>query len=189
MKNKIAVLFFLSVFFAPFAVNAGPLCAFTGSNFNQNADQQPSPTANQHMGQVDYVLCGRFKCPGYVLLSNYQAGNAQAWMDSHGALIRVNPSFMNGEVSKYGELATIGILAHELGHLIDFSSRHGNIPQHDREAKADEYAGCAFALAGNPKSDLTPLARSLSAMGNSPGYPTGKQRVQLISAGYDRCRQ
>jgi len=111
-----------------------------------------------------------------------------AWMDWNGTQIRFNPSFINGQVAKYGELATIEILAHELGYLIDFSNRPGNNPQSDREARADENAGCVFALASNPKSDLNPLARSLTEMGSSLGYPTAQQRVGLISTGYDKCK-
>lgn len=187
MKN-IASAILATILVWPSLSVAGPLCALASPHFNPMTDQKPSPKAMQQMGAVNHVLCSKHRCPGYRLLSNVQAGNAMAMMSWNSAEIRYNPIFMGDVVQKFGDLATIGILAHELGHLIDFANNPGQIPQAQREATADEYAGCAFALAGNPLNDLSALAATLHAMGASPGYPTPKQRVQLLEIGYNKCK-
>ncbi|MEP0393449.1 MAG: hypothetical protein ABJ205_12605 [Erythrobacter sp.] len=106
-----------------------------------------------------------------------------------GYVIRYNPEFMNSVLGRHGSGATTAILAHELGHIIDFARRPPQleISRADREATADQYAGCAFALAGAGRSNLLPMARTLHEMGASPGYPTPSQRIALVLNGYDSC--
>ncbi len=169
MKRLIAAVV-MSVLAAPASVYAGPLCALASGNYGARADQQPSQFASRQMSDAHAVLCssGRFFCPPYSFFQNHTAGNAQAFLGPSGG--------------------QVGILAHELGHLIDFSQNRGQVSQYFREAAADEYAGCAFALAGAPPSALTALQSTLFAMGSSPGYPNSQQRAGLIASGYQKCR-
>ena len=170
-------------------VHAGPLCGLSRGSYGANTDQLPSPLANQQMAEANAVLCGRFRCPPYNFYRNSTAGNAQAYMDSFGAQIRYQPQFMTGVLNKYGPQATIGILAHELGHLIDYSSNFSSsVSRYTREATADEYAGCAFALAGAPPQAFKALQDTLFSMGSSPGYPNNQKRAELIRSGYNKCR-
>ena len=182
------LLFFLIVLFTAQFSYAGPLCALAPAGHNTGADQYPSPFANQQMSAVNNFLCSKFGCPPYLLLKNDTLQNAMASANQAGYQIRYSSSFMNQTVQSFGNYATIGILAHELGHIIDFAQQPQQIPQAQREATADRYAGCAFALAGHPESDLQGLANSLHAIGPSPGYPTPAQRVQLVRSGYHECK-
>ena len=167
---------------------AGPLCALAPAGHNPRLDQPASRFAADQMRLVSNFLCGRFRCPQFSFHQNPTIQNAMAWSDQTDSIIRYNAGFMNRTARSYGNFAAIGIFAHELGHIIDFSQNQGQIPQPQREATADRYAGCVFALAGHPESDLLSLARSLHAMGASPGYPTPAERVQLVRIGYRQCR-
>ena len=185
IHKKIFVMIFF-VIFTP-QLHARALCALSKSSYG--ADQLPSPQANSQMSDANKVLCGRFPCPPYKFFRNPTAGNAQAYLDQTGGYIRYKPSFMLRVLKQFGAQATIGILSHELGHLIDFHTNpNPNISGFQREAKADEYAGCAFALAGAPPNALSALQNTLFSMGSSPGYPNTQQRVQLINSGYYKCR-
>jgi hypothetical protein len=166
-----------------------PLCALASPVHNLQTDTNPPPFAWQSMAGVNTVLCARFTCPGYQFWSNPNSGNAMATFSPQlGFAIRYNPAFMNQVQGSFGSGATDAILAHELGHVIDFANRpQAGISQADREATADQYAGCAFALAGLNRENLLPMARTLHAMGPSPGYPTPQQRVGLVLNGYDSC--
>jgi len=169
---------------------ASPLCALAPAGHNPMADQPPTPFANSMMLSINNVLCQRFQCPTYVLIQNQTTSNAMASSDPSGNRIRYNPHFMNMTAQSFGQFAAAGIFAHELGHIIDFATNpNPGIPQSRREANADEYAGCAFALAGHYQSDLAGLAQSLHSMGPSPGYPTPDQRVLLVLSGYEKCSQ
>lgn len=171
------------------SVLAEPLCALAPAGHNVGEDQHPSPYAKQQMSAVNNYLCGRFGCPPYLLFKNDTLQNAMASANQAGYQIRYNTGFMNQTVQNFGNYAAIGVLAHELGHIIDFAQQPQQLSQAQREATADRYAGCAFALAGHPESDLQGLASSLHAIGASPGYPTPSQRVQLVRSGYHQCSQ
>jgi len=166
---------------------AGPLCSLASPHYYRSGDQSPSFFALKQMNQVSNVLCSRFYCPQYNFFSNHSVGNAQAYMGRGGAQIRYSSQFMGSVLEKFGSQATIGIFAHELGHIIDFSTNNAPLTRAQREANADEYAGCAFALAGAPIQSISSLQNTLFAMGSSPGYPNTQQRAALIRSGYLKC--
>ena len=105
-----------------------------------------------------------------------------------GYSIRYNEDFMSTIRQSFGDLAILGVLAHELGHIIDTNQHRQKLPLARREANADVYAGCVFALARHPESDLKGFSGSLYSMGSSPGYPTPAQRVLLVQSGYYQCK-
>ena len=166
-------------------VFAAALCSL-GHGGHGGQDVAPSQTAVIQMSAVNNALCGTFSCPQYQLFQTNSTANAMAWDDGTSRYIRYNSNFMNQVQTAYSSYATIGIFGHELGHLIDFRSRN-NATSTSREAYADMYAGCAFAIAGEPRSNLIYLAQTLHALGASPGYPTPQQRSQLLKQGYDNC--
>lgn len=162
------------------------ICIFSKGSPAASNELPASPYAQQQMLHAHNFLCNRFGCPNYSFARNDNVGNAYAARIQNGYFIRYNDQFMQSQLGVYGSLATIGIFAHELGHIIDFANNpNGN----DREATADQYAGCAFALAGAPPHNLTPLINSILSMGGSgPGYPSPTVRAQLIQSGYYACR-
>ena len=166
---------------------ADPLCALAPAGHDKNYDQNPGPIGSRQMQIVNNYLCEEYNCPRYEFKKNQTLQNAMATLDQTGNKIRYNSNFMAGTYSRYGELATIGVLAHELGHIIDFSTRRFNMPQAQREDAADGYAGCFFGLAGHTRSDLNGLVSSLQEMPPSPGYSTPQQRVARVIAGFNEC--
>ncbi len=169
---------------------AGPLCALAPPGHSPLSDQPPTPVAYNMMQSISSVLCPRFSCPDYLLIRNSTISNAMALVNMTGYSIRYNPRFMNGIIQSFGRYAAAGIFAHEIGHIIDFwKNPNPGVPQWQREATADEYAGCAFALAGHRRADLVGLAKSLHSMGPSPGYPTPDERVWLVQQGYLKCSE
>jgi len=182
--NLVLVLGLVAI---PVNANAAALCALASPNFNPTTDAAPPQFATSQMASINGVLCSQFSCPPYRLWQNIQAGNANVTLDQNGFTIRYQPNFMNNVIQRFGMDATSGILAHELGHVIDIHNSPGPVPQAEREARADRYAGCAFALSGAPQSRLAPMAQTLHALGESPGYPTVSQRTQLLINGYNSC--
>lgn len=167
---------------------AQSLCAHTQLNRAADIDVQPTPLAVSQMNEAHRYLCSRFTCPSYDFKINNYIGNAAALKQGNSYKIRYNTVFMNNAQNRFGGYATIGILSHELGHLIDFNTNPYVTSSPQREATADRYAGCAFALAGAPIQNLLPMARTLHSMGEAgSGYPTLLQRNQLLIAGYNQC--
>ncbi len=166
---------------------AGPLCALAPAGHDTRYDYRPNPTAEQQMQSVRQYLCSRYSCPNFRYFQNPTISNAMASTDQNGYTIRYSSNFMTQVYNRYGPLSTVGILAHELGHIIDYNNNPGNVDYKQREVTADKIAGCAFALAGHPERDLSALASTLHAMGASPLYPTPSERVQLLRIGYRNC--
>lgn len=168
--------------------NITPLCVLSPWQHNFTVDAPATPVATQQMLAVQNALCSRFPCAPYSFTKNSTIQNA-AVMTSNGQIaIKYNPAFMNQVAGAYGNLATVGIFAHELGHIIDFTlNPNPATPRTIREANADRYAGCAFKIAGNSLQDLQPLAQTLHALGASPGYPTPSQRTALLKMGFESC--
>ncbi|MEM9738445.1 MAG: hypothetical protein AAF829_01135 [Pseudomonadota bacterium] len=167
---------------------AGPLCIFTRGQPHPTADTQASPLATQQMTEARNVMCSQFACPPFSFFENNSTANASAESSRFGYTIRYNTNFMQQQIDRFGPGATIAILAHELGHIIDFYQYPQGGPGINREATADRYAGCAFALAGAPEQSLQPFLQSLLSMGPSgPGYPSPQQRAQIARDGYYQC--
>ncbi len=172
--------------FSSIEAAAGPLCAYTKAK-SGSSHLPPSPEALRQTNLVNYALCQKYPCPNYQLWRSEAISNASATMDATGNRVSYNAGFMAGIQNRYSNYATIGIFGHELGHLIDFNLNPSSISGVVREARADQYAGCAFAIAGEPKQNLIYLAQTLQSLGTSPGYPTPQQRVALLEIGYDSC--
>jgi len=167
---------------------AGALCSLSSARHNPGNDITADQMASSQMMSVKNVLCQKYNCPSYLFFQNPTLQNAMATADQRGYAIRYNARFTGSVYNQYGQFSTIGIFAHELGHIIDFANNPGrHVSQRQREATADEYAGCAFALNGNASTDLAGMAATLHAMGPSPGYPTPQQRIQLLQNGYQKC--
>jgi len=185
-KTKYICIAVIALFADTNIVNAGPICAY-GQGGAPGRDIVAPPVVVDQMLRIENALCGKFGCPQYLFAASYTTSNASAWNQGNAYAIRYNPDFMNGLYFKFGGTASGAVFAHELGHIIDFH----NGPSSDRvvrESTADRYAGCVFALTGYPESGLLPAANALMSMGDSPGYPTAAERVELMRAGYKNCR-
>ena len=167
---------------------SGQLAAQTFASVTPKTDEQASQLALLQMRDVHGLLCHRFKCPPFTLFKNSSVRNAMTRTSKAGYSIRYNEDFMSATRQSFGSLAILGVLAHELGHIIDTNQNRQKLSLARREANADVYAGCVFALARHPESDLKGFSGSLYSMGSSPGYPTPAQRVLLVQSGYYQCK-
>ena len=187
----VPVIVLLSMFITS-NVEAQVMCTlgavFNQSQYNPYLDSAPSTQAAQEVNQIYNVLCYPYGCGTYFLVSNPTIPNAMAAPIGPGQTkIGYQPTFMNSIALQYGGGATLGILAHEFGHHIDFHTTPSWMnTSWSRELKADAWAGCALARLGVSTSQLdnalAAIARFPSA--SHPGWP---QRQQAVSTGFVSC--
>ena len=158
-----------------------------GTPYNPYLDQPPSQRAYGELQLIYEQLCPT-GCGIYKMISNPTVPNAFAM--AVGPLqtkIGYNPGFMNEVLVRFGPGATIGIIAHEFGHHIDFHSTPAWMNNSwSRELKADAWAGCALARVGIPTSQMENALRAIASYPSfsHPGWP---QRLQAFRSGYVSC--
>lgn len=92
-----------------------------------------------------------------------------------------DPTQIKGIIRRYGYAAAVGIVAHELGHVVELrrespeTAFYGAIS----EPAADEWAGCALARQGLP---IAPFQRFLKDNGEG-----SSERLNAIAQGFNRC--
>lgn len=158
-----------------------------GAGSNPAYDQPPTQAA---LAELDYILdllCPQ-GCGSVTLVSNQTTGGAMSELMGPGySKISYNPAFMNGVWSQFGPGASFGIMAHELGHHLDFNI---NAPWMDhswgRELRADAWAGCALARAGLPEAQMDAALQAVAAY-PSPTHPGWQQRAYAVREGYSWC--
>ena len=106
------------------------------------------------------------------------------------ALIVYSASFLNFLDEKYGPGASFGVLAHEIGHHLTASGNLRGEYDHpwDEELRADYFAGCAIAQAGQNVADLEVAFKALAKVA-SPTHPASPQRNEKAKQGYNQCRK
>lgn len=190
MKTLLAsiVLFFLMV--TP-SMAQQILCAVgTGANqYNPNFDQPPSQMAiNQAKYIKQQLLCPQ-GCGTISLFSNPTTPNAMIMTFGNGlSKLVYRASFMNYMVNQHGPNAAFGIMAHEIGHHIDFLQIPATFmdASWSRELRADAWAGCALARAGVSTNQMS---GSLFAMSQFPTqtHPSWHNRIPAVRQGYLQC--
>ncbi len=103
--------------------------------------------------------------------------------------IDYDPDAIESLGREYGFAAQVGIFGHELGHIIDFHTRPGLYSSHERELRADGWAGCAIAAAG---LDAAPMILALEyslAITESETHPGWERRTDAVRDGWLRCQQ
>ena len=173
----------------PARAQAQVLCTLgPATPYDSLADMPATAAAQGELKKVKSMLCPK-GCGKVFLFANPTAPNAATVNDGAGASkIAYSPSFMNGLKTTYGPIATMGILAHGLGHHLEAT---GNRPAWmkaawDSELRADAWAGCAMA-----KAELTPsrLQAALLALSTYPStrHPAWAARRSVITEGYTQC--
>jgi hypothetical protein len=173
----------------PSRAEAQVLCTLgPATPYDSLADMPGNAAAQADLKKVKSLLCPK-GCGKVVLFANPTAPNAATVNDGAGtSKIAYSPSFVNGLKTTYGPIATMGILAHGLGHHLEAT---GNRPAWmkaawDSELRADAWAGCAMA-----KAELTPsrLQAALLALSTYPSarHPEWTARRAVITEGYTQC--
>jgi hypothetical protein len=173
----------------PLPARAQVLCTLGAATpYDSLADMPPSAAAQSDLKKVKSLLCPK-GCGKVVLFANATSPNAATATDGAGtSKIAYSPSFASTLHKNYGPIATLGIVAHGLGHHLEAT---GNRPDWmkatwDSELRADAWAGCAMA-----KAELTPsrLQAALLALSTypSPRHPAWSARRTVITEGYKAC--
>lgn len=92
------------------------------------------------------------------------------------------------EVVGQDRVQAIALFGHELGHLLnrDFLQPRVNLPRHQLETDADEFAGCAVAASGGEWGGVEDLFSRLR--GEAEGaYPNRLQSLEAARRGFERC--
>jgi hypothetical protein len=186
-RSVLILLLLAPASFAQFGVicSLGPM-GFGG--YNPMLDQPASGHALTIGKRVATVLCGGV-CR-VDLVRNVSAGNALTLVDMQGkAKIAYAPQFMQQLEGTLGESAVFGVMAHEVGHVID--ARAPVVPlwfdnSWSRELRADSWAGCALAKAHLARNAMTAALQAIAAY-PSPSHPAWNLRVPALDAGYLGC--
>jgi hypothetical protein len=180
----------LSVAAVSARAEAQVLCALGSAEtpYNSMVDMPPSAGAQGELKKVKALLCAK-SCGKVFLFANATTPNTLTVTDGSGASkIAYSPSFLSSVQKTFGPVATLGLVAHELGHHIDATTNRAAWMKEswDGELRADAWAGCALA-----KAELKPsgLQAALLAMWTYPSasHPPWSARRPAISAGFVQC--
>jgi hypothetical protein len=189
MKKLLSVSLLSLAVLAPLRAHAQVLCTLgPATAYDSLADMPPSAGAHGDLKKVKALLCPK-GCGKVVLFANATTPNAATVTDGAGnSKIAYSPSFVSSVQKAYGPIATLGLVAHGLGHHLEAT---GNRPSWikaawDSELRADAWAGCAMA-----KAELTPsrLQAALLALSTYPSarHPAWAERRPVITEGYKQC--
>lgn len=151
-------------------------------------DQPASPTATRETRRLFTVVCPK-DCGQIGVFRNPSAPNAlTVSVGTHMTKIVYNAGFLEGAVKAYGSGASLGILAHEVGHHVD-----GVVPappwmnvDWSPELRADAWAGCELARAGNKPAEIKAALQAI-AMSPSPSHPAWSARAEALQKGFSGC--
>lgn len=147
-------------------------------------------TALQDIRQIYKLLCPT-GCGRITIKAGGISNNAQAkYLRARETEISYDPEWMGYLARTYGESVPFAILAHELGHHIDFNtSSYNQMTNWQHELSADAWAGCALALAHMVTSEFEQAMRYSMAISPSKTHPGWQKRNSAIRGGYWQCKQ
>jgi hypothetical protein len=157
--------------------------------YNSYLDQQPSPQALQELQTIYLALCPPpLGCGNYVLFSNRTAPTVLWTPVGPGySKFAYNPVLLNQLAIQYGNGASFGILAHALGHHIDFNTTPAWMNDSwSSELRADAWAGCALARTGVGTGQIENALVAIAAF-PVPGRPGWPQRQLAVRTGFINC--
>lgn len=158
-----------------------------GNSYHPGYDRPPSEYASRELSHVYSLLCPG-GCGPVTLVMNETTPNALSMSIRPGvSKIAYSSQFMNHMFYNLGANASFGVMAHELGHHIDFINPAAWMDQSwGRELRADAWAGCALARSGRSPAQTQMAVRALAAY-PSPSHPGWPQRSAAIQAGFAHC--
>jgi len=106
------------------------------------------------------------------------------------AMIVYSARFLNILDREFGAGASFGVLAHEVGHHLTASGSLRREFDHpwDEELRADYFAGCALAGAGQSPQDLETAFKALAKVA-SPTHPASGDRNRKVKEGFNHCKK
>jgi hypothetical protein len=121
--------------------------------------------------------------------------NAAAFVDSSGArVIAYNVLFMEEVKQKTGRYwSLISIMAHEVGHHLNFHTYTPGVPapaqSRKDELEADYFSGHALARLGASLDDALAAMRQIAPLEDSSTHPGRDSRLQAIALGWKAASQ
>ena len=166
------------------------LCALgpASSGYVPLTDQPASPTATRETKRLFSLVCPK-DCGQLGVFRNASAPNALAVsVGNHMTKIVYNAAFLEGAVKAYGPGASLGILAHEVGHHVDTIVPPPPWMNADwsPELRADAWAGCQLARTGNKPAEIKAALQAI-AMSPSPSHPAWSVRAEALQRGFAGC--
>jgi hypothetical protein len=166
------------------------LCALgsASSEYVPLTDQPASPIATRETKRLFSLVCPK-DCGQIGVFRNATAPNAlTVTVGNHMSKIVYNPAFLEGMVKSYGLGASLGILAHEVGHHVDGVAPPPPWmnPDWGTELRADAWAGCELARTGGKPSEIKSALQAI-AMSPAPTHPAWSQRAEALQRGFSGC--
>ena len=168
----------------------GLLCALgpTAASYVPLTDQPASPIATRETKRLFTLVCPK-GCGQIGVFRNPTAPNAMTVsVGTHMTKIVYNSAFLERAIRAYGLGASLGILAHEVGHHVDtivppppwMNASWGT------ELRADAWTGCELARGGTKTAELKAALQGI-AMSPSAGHPVWSLRAEALQKGYSGC--
>tara|TARA_R110002096_G_scaffold362892_1_gene556021 strand:+ start:1121 stop:1705 length:585 start_codon:yes stop_codon:yes gene_type:complete len=159
-----------------------PMCGFTqGGGFAQEPAHPDRGAAFQEV----VAICRVHGAAPIPVFSQRGVNNALAFppvLNRTGYIV-FDPDFFNGIVARHGRAATVGILAHEVGHILTGIRVPNMIADWSDEARADYFAGYTLARMNISRRGVQSW---LATEGFFPSHrhPDGFTRIQIVENGY-----
>jgi hypothetical protein len=177
-----------------------PVCKGKSTEgYDPRLDRAPTKRAVAEVQTAYDVLCPSQQCGTGQLFENDTVGNnALTWVSGiregnrTRAKIVYSARFLNVLAQRFGDGASFGVLAHEVGHHLTAAlSLRGDTRFEsgwDEELRADYLAGCALGRSGRPPDELDHALRALAHVA-TPSHPAFDVRTKVVGKGFADCRK
>ena len=158
------------------------LCSWAGGQVGQGL-YPPKPAALYSLQLVSNALS-----VGSIPIYEGNVPNAAATVLNGAPAIVYNTQFFAWMYSQGGDWATTSIIAHELGHHLNFDSTWYGQFLHPwtRELRADYVSGFAMARLGASLEQATSALRAQFSYLGTPSHPDSPKRIDALAAGWHR---
>lgn len=175
-----------------------PVCrGKIAGGYDPRFDETPSTRAIAEIQAAYDALCPERNCGSGVIYKNETIGNnAVTWVsglrdgEATSARIVYSSRFLDALAAQFGDGASFGVLAHEVGHHVTAAKAMRGQMDHawDEELRADYLAGCALGRSGRSPTELEHALRALAAVATDT-HPPFVKRNPIVRKGYDDCKK
>lgn len=166
------------------------MCALgsTSASYLPLLDQPPAAHASRDAKHLQTLLCPK-GCGQIGVFKNGTSPNLLTMnVGKQMSKVVYSQTFLDTVGKEYGSGATLGVLAHEIGHHVDQSgvTAEWMNGQWGNELRADAWAGCALA---RTKIKAQELKSALQVMANYPSAadPAWDVRFEVLRQGFQSC--
>ena len=157
--------------------------------YNAYSDERSSGDALELAGKVNAALVSecRPNCPRISMFRNPTASNLMLLRDGDQVKLIYKPQFFTSVYESYGDGGILAIIAHEVGHAIDGTTKASWVKSNwSPELRADAWAGCALARMNLKPRSLQSAYAALSKYPSSV-HPDWNTRLPVFETGYKQC--